>query len=433
MRKLSVTSIILLAGLAVRVNSAVIAASDSSQASVSNAVELASVGDTVSVPSGSSTWTNWLKLLKPVSLIGAGTNSTIIQHNISISSPFSSGNRPPLIWLHYTNTDTVRISGFRFLCNTNQGVYSDPITFASNPVNWLRFDHCTVQDAYSRSLELLGRIYGVIDHCLFTNCFLTIEPTSGHDKEWAQFTAPLYSLGSISNIVVENCTIAYAGIAGGPAPMAVGQGGHYVFRYNILTNYGPTSQDGLDVHGNNYYSGYDAGYTNTSQPGWRGSLGAEIYCNQFYMLANSYRSMKLRGGTCLVFSNQFFGPANGTFIQLDEEESWDTGGFDPIRTNWPAQDQITNSFFWGNTFNGTATNDVRPYVPSGFTATNNPVSVFVQQDRDYWLESPSVSNGSIPGNMASYIALLYPHPLVRLQDGFRSNMGTIRASLLRGK
>ena len=83
----------------------------------------------------------------------------------------------------------------------------------------------------------------------------------------------------------------------------------------------------------------------------------------------------------------------------------------PLRTVWPAQDQITNSYFWANTYKDALTT---PYT----TALNNGSdAIFVQEGRDYWNHPPLSTNV-----YSSYKPLQYPHPLISGRTGgFQTN------------
>ncbi len=151
---------------------------------------------------------------------------------------------------------------------------------------------------------------------------------------------------------------------------------------------------------------------------------------------HTYRFIHLRGGSTLVHDNTF-GYLSGSkppSIQMDEEEDWQTSFFSPLRTVWPAQDQVNNSFFWNNTINGAALvdgDDITLYNAAGAT--------FIQVNRDYFTHAPAASGGyeyytgarqggsqaapttSDTGSMIfsatganayyPYSAYVYPHPL----------------------
>jgi hypothetical protein len=70
-----------------------------------------------------------------------------------------------------------------------------------------------------------------------------------------------------------------------------------------------------------------------------------------------------------------------------------------VNTTWPRHDQITNSYFWNNQFNGAGYSYPTAYdrVPAGY----------FQEGRDYWLRPPQTGDA-----LQSYRPLVYPHPLV---------------------
>lgn len=410
----------ILISFATETHAATNAAVSAGYADVLAAVAASSSGDTVTVPAGAVVWTNVLKLTNSITIIGAGESQTFITNNCPKTSPWSVNDYPPLFWFAPTNDAPLRITGFFFYLNgTNGGkaLVCNPLIYDEALVlHSIRVDHCTMAYGIDRSVGLVGAVYGVIDHCTFINIQLVIQPSMGHDLEWDRFTGPYYGLGGTNTIVVESCNILYdeggRSISLSPAPAATGQGGHYVWRYNTLTNSSTFNIDGLDVHGNNYYSGYDPPYTNTPQPGWRGSIWMECYSNVFTLSGYSMRAFNLRGGTCLVFGNKFYGSWDSCRIFLQEEEAYLSALFDPLRdpSDYPAQDQIVNSFFWGNTINGNETN----HVVIDIAACTN----FIQLNRDYWLRAPQAGD-----EIEEYVPLVYPHPLVTQQDGTPPDSG----------
>jgi len=118
--------------------------------------------------------------------------------------------------------------------------------------------------------------------------------------------------------------------------------------------------------------------------------------------------------------------ADAVGVSLTEEESWRTDIFPSLRVLWPAQDQITNSWFVNNYVNGrlidgtSITNNVRS--PIGSVAYGNPPSwsdlLFIQEGRDFFVTNKvppafGYNHPRIPGGAYGYTPLPYPHPLVR--------------------
>ena len=386
---------------------ATIKANSASLADVSSALRSASPGDTVLIPAGNAIWRSSLSLTKAINLIGAGTNGTIITSgfsgaltgmiNVDVGQPF-------------------RISGIRFEC----GGVCEAITVGGK-VSGFRIDRCFFRQAYSRAIYLTGLTWGVIDHCTLLDCavaFSTIGDYGDGDSgayQWHSplMTPPYYQLGTTNTPIVEDCAFAYTDYSAGRGILLsdVGHGAHYVVRHCVITNV-PADGDGFDVHGNNTDI--------TTDPGGAiyGTIFFECYRNKFYP-SGGFGSMGLRGGTCLVFSNDFFGSASPNVIRLQEEEAWNPNILGYIRTVWPAECQITNTFIWANTLNGTPTTNIYKYEDQ-----YPNVSTFIHEGRDYWLRPP---NSTDP--LKDYKPLIYPHPLVTAQDsGAQKNPPVISIS-----
>jgi hypothetical protein len=193
------------------------------------------------------------------------------------------------------------------------------------------------------------------------------------------------------------------------------EGARTVIRHNDFDCTQYTSYDAalIDSHGNQgYYSG----------PGSiiRGQPLIEVYDNTF-RYHHTYRVSDFRGGSILFHDNTFaYVTYSDTEFQLWEEEGWHTAFFSPLRTVWPAEDQIMNSFFWNNTLNGSQITDVSTYDPAD--------QIFIQKDRDYFMHPPAATGGkeTYPGRPGAadmtfspagpnayypYTAYVYPHPL----------------------
>ncbi len=167
-------------------------------------------------------------------------------------------------------------------------------------------------------------------------------------------------------------------------------------RYSIFDAraYSGTNFIFIDAHGN---SGEQ-----------RGTIFNEIYDTSFYSLHNT-KSTVFRGGSIIAYEDYMIcfdpGPSGFTSIQLTEEEGHACSFGPPWLTSWPANDQITNSFFWaigppliGLGYDGGPQDGCDPGTPD---------NVFIQEGRDYWLDQPQ------PGQMYyPYNGLIYPHPLV---------------------
>lgn len=382
---------------------ATIPAASPSWADVSNAVASASSGDTITVPAGTAAWPGELQITKAISIIGAGASSTRI------------GGAADLIGYYVESASSnvaFRVSGIGF---TNVTGFSSVLISGNNGVEAARVDNCTF-DGGTRAIHNWKKVWGIVDHCSFTNCNIAIGQTGDGNAAWLRTDSP----GTTNCVVVEDCTF---GLPPGTtlAHQIYNQTGARVAvrecRF-IATTGDPYF---VEAHGNqNYYSGTGADF--------RGTVFVEVYRNQFSMGINNTRWMYFRGGQILCYSNVFSDLSGSTpLMQLTEEEEWQTSFFSPLRTTWPAQDAITNSFFWGNTRTGT---NLSTYLISS-NSTN-----LVRENRDFWMQAPNGTNGSPAGVLASYAPLVYPHPRVTAEDSTNTVPTlfptTLRAGTLRG-
>ncbi len=387
---------------------------------VATAVKAAAVGDIVYVPAGAATWTSTLAIDKAITLVGAGSNETFITNAVP--------KYQPLITFGLLKGKSFRVSGFYFDCNWDKGggaiaAYTRGYQDAWKNLNYIdgfRIDNCVFDRCWyfngagAAPLDMWGRVFGVVDHCDFVDGVYAARifgnpiseaqadaygwqnDTSG-TADWEKMPAPYYYLGSTNNFVMEDCVIRTRNPAYSPPPttsrLAISSAwtAHYVFRYNIVTNgFYDGFNDVLDLHGNKAVDG-----------SYRGAVCFECYGNKVYSTYNAYRLAYLRGGTCMVFSNQVYGVGSKAgSIVLEEEELWNDVG--PVKSTWPAMDQITNSFFWGNTING------QIYNAGPSSEVEKAVPGFFKVGRDYWLNAPTATNV-----LKDYQPLTYPHPLVK--------------------
>jgi len=130
---------------------ALINAASCSQANVQSAINSASNGDTVGIPTGTCTWTSGISLTKRITLQGSGIGSTIITYSdgtLFVTSGESANN--------------FRITGIEFR-NCTQCVYLDGTSSPKEAVKNFRIDHCKFKNAYV-ALETDGRATGVLDN-----------------------------------------------------------------------------------------------------------------------------------------------------------------------------------------------------------------------------------------------------------------------------
>jgi hypothetical protein len=273
------------------------------------------------------------------------------------------------------------------------GIYFDLGAFHQGSDRWaiftgatisnLRVDHCYFRGG-SRTLFYDYKTYGVTDHCTFLNSDSEINPfmegSDGGNTSWSDPIQP----GTTNTMVVETCTFLYdAGVAADPNETLYSQnGGRCCFRYNTIDATAmPVAHPYVALNA----EGYD--------PGWgHGTRFWEIYNNTFHC-KYTYRFAFLRGGTHICYNNTFIEDNNDgpNAVVLTNE-----GANQHMAAS--AQDNITNSFFWGNTLNGLTINPV----------VDPPAASYVSLNRDYFDRPMQPGDKYYP-----YTPLVYPHPRVQ--------------------
>lgn len=358
---------------------------------VAAAVSASAEGDTVMIPAGAAVWANTLTVTKGITLCGAGTNATTITRTNEAVFKFKLASTAPL-----------RVTQMAFEGGWNYPVirlHGSGVSDAGAAITAFRVDHCQFKGG-GRAVNPRGWCYGVVDHCLFVNCNIAVGPSGDNNASWARPIEP----GSTNAVYIEDNRFVI--INANPNEQIYHQeGARTVTRFNEFDGKSNTAYNTVffDSHGNMSSSA-------TNPATWldyRGQPVLEVYGNTFSM-HHSYQFFHIRGGSVIVYSNTLTYASGGKPHQfrMTEEEGWQTAFFVPLQTNWPALDQHKNSFFWGNTLNGAPITNVTLSYPAGSDA------LFIQQNRDYWMEAPNLTNGSPAGIYANYKPLVYPHPLV---------------------
>lgn len=390
---------LIIALAACNARSATITALSVSITDVSNAVASASNGDTVQIPAGSSTWATNLLVTNAIYIIGAGTNSTHITRTNGIT-----------FWMRPATNLPIRISSIQFTAGylTEGPIYIDGKRESDSSrasISAFRVDNCRFNGG-KRAVWPVGWAYGVVDHNTFINCDVSVSPQGDNTAAWNR--GVMY--GTTNAVVMENNVF----MVDDSAPFEPNEqiyhysGATSATRFNVFDFTSATSYNGLpfESHGNNG-SGIVDPYT-TNALFVRGQPVVEIYGNTM-AVHHTYRFIYLRGGGGIIASNTltYSSGATPASVYLTDEETWQTALFSPLRTNWPANDQITNSFYWANTLNSS---------PITISVTGSDTNV-IRENRDYWNQAPNATNGSPAGILSSYAPLIYPHPLVTAQDG----------------
>jgi hypothetical protein len=354
--------VILLASL-FRAHAATYTAATASRADVITAMASATHGDTVNVPAGSATWTAALTVSKGISLVGAGTNSTIITANFTDSTKA----------LIYVEADAsmrsadalTRISGFQLNCASMVNgvmVYND----SGTPITQVRIDNNYILSAAGtsagRSIYIIGSVYGVADHNVLRNFVSSGVSVEGKDSlQWANL--PI-EIGGARNFYFEDNDIGIS--TGSPTFFAGGHGGRYVARYNILRNGSSGSIFPVfDMHGN--------------QPSdITAMMVCEIYGNDVDLGSWGGRVFDQRGGTLLAFDNKITWGANGVDFKIREEY---------LDSNYPIGNayvmHVRDSYYWGNRENNT--------LMTSPTVVNDEAenAYDLTQNTDFWIHNAS--------------------------------------------
>ena len=279
------------AGLAA--NAAIVNAPTCNYADVSNACYTASPGDTVVMPAGYAAWPQALWLPAGISLVGSGTNSTIITDDAILAE------NALINAVNLSSTYLTRISNFQIVGagNTSFGSDSDSvITIGSGvdnqPIQW-RIDNLFFNQCVSHQIIVWNKL-GLIDHCYFLMTSLVgIQAVRvfGDLQSFGNYSWSVpYYYGTTNSLYVEANTFNNLTPTSAGGICDIPQGGGMVFRFNTAIN---------------------SVWSNHGLEGQRSCRWWEIYNNTFIATSNSFAAniypMDFRGGTGVVFSNTITG------------------------------------------------------------------------------------------------------------------------------
>jgi hypothetical protein len=374
MKKIGCLVLLIILFLCFKAEAATINAASCSQNHVQSAVDSANDGDTVVVPAGSASWTNSvldepvIVINKGITLIGAGIGKTVIT---DATLDNNNNVQETLIQVSGSEGKPFRISGFSFLEMNDTG-----IKIYGSCKNW-RVDHINIENAPGDlgeyAIYIGGHTYGVIDHCTFKGrieiCF-----KGRNDPDWE---LPL-TLGSANAVYIEDCTFRGADGTGALCDMCDGDdGARLVVRYNTVTNQYP------HVHG--------------ALGTGRSAFSIEVYENTFIDNGgtNCYCMGSIRGGTGVVFNNDYQGDWGGFHVRDQSYEDGACTGYSCLdqvgRTTGQALEPLCE---WNNTRNGVEDMD--------FHAHCAQCAEVIHAGRDYLNDTQK----------SGYTPYTYPHPLV---------------------
>ena len=241
------------------------------------------------------------------------------------------------------------------------------------------------------SIVIESYAYGVIDHNEFLdNAVTDIVIYGDNDAAWAR---PVV-MGGPEYVFIEDNTFVYTGNGNDAGhSVSANHGARYVFRNNTINSIFSDNfhlSAPIDVHGNFFYG--------------RGSVAFEIYNNTINS-EHSYRGMFIRGGTGLIYNNNFYGDFTRPIHLTNYRSAYTPGNepsggcpitdYDPYycSDDYPCIDQIKDLYIWNNKYNEIAISAV--VDDRGYN------TVHIQENRDYF-------HYAKPG----YNPYTYPHPLI---------------------
>lgn len=402
-------------------------AASCSQSDVQKAINQASNGDTVNVPSGSSTWTSSVNVSTGITISGGGSYSVDANHN-------DTGTWPVVINLSNncafkvssTSGTVVRITGFSFTGTAGIQVegaieYGPGAIWitTTDTIPW-RVDNCKFNVLYA-AVAADGH-EGLIDQIWSTdpatpNCYLhgqiTVQDLRNDGLGYTAFTGPT-NFGGSNFVFVEDSTFIKPDTcnAGANQFLEGFAGARVVWRYNYMRN------------------GYIEDHGSESIDPYRGGYAYEVYNNIFYSaLGQFWAGILMRGGVWMVHHNTVTnynwwiehynkrtdsGYTSPNFGHCASSHTWDGTSTNP--DGYPCLDQvgagpttgstlgtlsrpvIFGNRYWSNTMN----NVDYPIMGAGGSFTANG---YVVSGRDYY--NSTDASAALPG----YTPYTYPHPL----------------------
>lgn len=311
-------------------------------------------GDTVNVPAGTPNWAaNTLTLTKCITLIGAGSTSTVIQTNDgnwaidyapTVDMAFSVHD------IGFTKAAAATSTQFGFIQITGSGYSGGTHSVTLFRIYNNKFTYGT------RQVNTRGYAYGKIDHNSFTDPNIAFGCSGDNTTAWGRTIGP----DGFNTVVFEDNTGTYtAGASTTDNEFAyLQEGARAIIRHNTVDG---TAYNGqtlfVDVHGN-YGNGVQDPNTAAVLVA-RGSPWVNINNNNVHV-KNTYRWVHIRGGEGALYANTFVADsANDTNVMsFTEEEGWQTVLFNPLLSVKPANDPIKEWYIYSNTLNGSSNNNV---------------------------------------------------------------------------
>jgi hypothetical protein len=265
---------------------------------------IASEGDTITLPAGTFSWTSRLEITKGITLKGATIISgppstpTIIDATIIRDNTPRSGSDVGIIKVRLNSDQSFRLTGITFKPGASTTYAGAAITLSSSdasPNTSMRVDHCHFDQLYQgKDIFVAGWVYGVADHNVLscrpvnTSFYITHATYGGTSQDfgngaWADY--PWY--GTNKFFFIEDNRLEGSGTVQTSGTIDSDHGGRYVARHNYFHNAHPT------CHG-----------TEGGLP--RGMRAMEVYNNVFNWTI-THSGAAQRSGTSLWHDNTWTG------------------------------------------------------------------------------------------------------------------------------
>jgi len=361
-----------------------ITAASGSRDDIQAAVDSASDGDTVIIPSGTFDFgSGYVEIRdKAIHIKGAGRTQTIIEKTsteyddrimFQVFMPYEKGiifsdmklkdNNGP--YEEYNENNETKGIALRCGC----------WDFKIYNMEFEGFGEAGILTSGSNNEQYSFKQRGVIYNCRFLNCYMPrlgygVSVHGADDRSWLE---PI-ELGTAYNVFVEDCYFE-----GQRHHIASGRGSRYVFRYNHCKK--NKGSHGVDAHGWPYVS-----------LTIRGSVSYEIYENIIedpWHVEHPDAGVGIRGGTGVIYNNIIKDMDCAIVLAVD-------GCAEYYPCDYPVQDQINNLYIWNNTYQN-CSEEIR--IPSPY------YDDLIQENRDYFLFEK-----------AGYTPYPYPHPLRTVND-----------------
>jgi len=372
---ISVKVCFLLFFISTKINAKYIRAASTSFYHVKLAVDSASPGDKVLIPSGISNWgTNTLHVPGGISLIGSGSNKTIIKRN-QLTSDYLirfDGSNELSNELHHIGFEGFFVNN-PTSAHLNSKNYSNGVGFINGAVNFVvsgckfsKFANTAITVGHSE------RQKGIIFSNEFINNYYASIQNFGYGVAvYGGNTWPQLELGTENAVFIEDNVFL-----GNRHHVASNGGSRYVFRYNDVTHTDVTKNYAMtDAHGKSLSSSF-------------GSRSYEIYNNNYKTKNVSslvYAAIGIRGGDGVIFNNTIDSKiVHSVVLSIEGFSCGVYPGVNQTRSLhiWDNENK-NNSFQWANIKNG----------------IQNTCNSSIRENRDYFTYKDP-----------NYRPYPYPHP-----------------------